>query len=264
MGNICRTCGGECVLVRDDGEVKEYRCVCCDNIYLVRRGEQFPSFEERRAAKPAFAKPAPQAGGGDPALPRAVNGYTRAERAAPEETGGGRLDGAGVYAKCINSVIEVRARRKNTIFSGSGFVIEGGYAITNAHVVAEGGTPAERIEAYACGKTFTAVIVEVGTKKFGDDLALLKLAGAPAELKAVKFAEEDEIKNGQTLFVMAQGMVGALGVRLPVALLVSWSADSSLFHLGLATPASTTVQIILCGIWFLRHVRRQKRLALQQ
>ena len=69
---------------------------------------------------------------------------------------------------------------------------------------------------------------------------------------------------GQTLFVMVQGMIGALCVRLPVALLVSWSADSSLFHLGLATPASTTVQIILCGIWFLRHVRRQKRLALQQ
>ena len=63
---------------------------------------------------------------------------------------------------------------------------------------------------------------------------------------------------------MVQGMIGALCVRLPVALLVSWSADSSLFHLGLATPASTTVQIILCGIWFLRHVRQQKRLALQQ
>mgnify|MGYP002797123945 FL=1 len=102
----------------------------------------------------------------------------------------------------------MRARRKNTIFSGSGFVIEGGYAITNAHVVAEGGTPAERIEAYACGKTFTAVIVEVGTKKFGDDLALLKLAGAPAELKAVKFAEEDEIKNGQTLFVIGNSLGG--------------------------------------------------------
>ena len=42
---------------------------------------------------------------------------------------------------------------------------------------------------------------------------------------------------------MAQGMVGALGVRLPVALLVSRAADSSLFHLGLATPASTVVQI---------------------
>ena len=61
---------------------------------------------------------------------------------------------------------------------------------------------------------------------------------------------------GQTLFVMIQGMIGALGVRLPVALLVSRAADSSLFHLGLATPASTVVQILLCGIWYLRRSRR--------
>ena len=65
---------------------------------------------------------------------------------------------------------------------------------------------------------------------------------------------------GQTLFVMAQGMVGALGVRLPVALLVSRAADSSLFHLGLATPASTVVQIFLCGIWYLRRSHRLNRL----
>ena len=67
---------------------------------------------------------------------------------------------------------------------------------------------------------------------------------------------------GQTLFVMAQVMVGALGVRLPVALLVSRSADSSLFHLGLATPASTVVQIFLCGIWYLRRSHRLNRLGL--
>ena len=67
---------------------------------------------------------------------------------------------------------------------------------------------------------------------------------------------------GKTLFVMAQGMVGALGVRLPVALLVSRAADSSLFHLGLATPASTVVQIFLCGIWYLRRSHRLNRLGL--
>ena len=67
---------------------------------------------------------------------------------------------------------------------------------------------------------------------------------------------------GQTLFVMAQGMVGALGVRLPVALLVSRAADSSLFHLGLAIPASTVVQICLCGILDLRRAHRLNRLGL--
>jgi len=57
--------------------------------------------------------------------------------------------------------------------------------------------------------------------------------------------------RGQTLFVMAQGFAGAFGVRLPVALLVG-HRGGSLFHLGLSTPASTVVQILLCLVWFLR------------
>ena len=57
--------------------------------------------------------------------------------------------------------------------------------------------------------------------------------------------------RGQTLFVMAQGFLGAFGVRLPVALLVSRRAGS-LFHLGLSTPASTVVQIVLCLVWFFK------------
>ena len=44
--------------------------------------------------------------------------------------------------------------------------------------------------------------------------------------------------------------------------LVSRAADSSLFHLGLATPASTVVQIFLCGIWYLRRSHRLNRLGL--
>lgn len=58
--------------------------------------------------------------------------------------------------------------------------------------------------------------------------------------------------GGQTLFVMVQGFVGAFGVRLPVALLMSALVPGSLFCLGLATPASTLVQILLCFIWYLR------------
>ena len=62
--------------------------------------------------------------------------------------------------------------------------------------------------------------------------------------------------HGQTVFVMVQGFVGALGVRMPVAFLMSRMSPGSLFHLGLSTPASTVVQILLCGIWFLRQNRQ--------
>ena len=62
-----------------------------------------------------------------------------------------------------------------------------------------------------------------------------------------------------TTFVMIQGIVGAFGVRLPVSWIMSRQADVSLFHIGLATPASTIVQITLCGIYFTVLLRREKR-----
>lgn len=54
--------------------------------------------------------------------------------------------------------------------------------------------------------------------------------------------------NGRssTRFVMLQGIIGAFGVRLPVSWFMSKRVPVSLFHIGLATPASTVVQIILC------------------
>lgn len=54
---------------------------------------------------------------------------------------------------------------------------------------------------------------------------------------------------GNTLFVMLQGIVGAFCVRVPVVFLMSNLADTSLFHIGLATPISTIVQIVLCLIF---------------
>lgn len=55
---------------------------------------------------------------------------------------------------------------------------------------------------------------------------------------------------GKTLFVMLQGIVGAFCVRIPVAYTVSRIAGVSLFRIGLATPASTVVQILLCMGYF--------------
>ncbi|MGN0553513.1 MAG: MATE family efflux transporter [Oscillospiraceae bacterium] len=63
---------------------------------------------------------------------------------------------------------------------------------------------------------------------------------------------------GSTTFVMLQGIIGAFGVRLPVSWLMSKRAEASLFHIGLATPASSLVQIILCGVYFLILLRKQK------
>lgn len=61
----------------------------------------------------------------------------------------------------------------------------------------------------------------------------------------------------KTLFVMIQGIVGAFFVRIPVAYIVSRIAGVSLFEIGLATPASSVVQIALCLIMFARMNRRE-------
>lgn len=67
--------------------------------------------------------------------------------------------------------------------------------------------------------------------------------------------------TGNTMFVMAQGIIGAFGVRLPVSWIVSRQAWASLFHIGMATPASSLVQITLCGIYFafMLHMEKKKR-----
>lgn len=51
---------------------------------------------------------------------------------------------------------------------------------------------------------------------------------------------------GKTIFVMLQGVFGAFCVRIPVVFLMSNIEGATLFHIGLSTPISSVVQIILC------------------
>ncbi len=51
--------------------------------------------------------------------------------------------------------------------------------------------------------------------------------------------------RGNTAFVMIQGIVGAFLVRIPVSLFMSRLEPVPLFRVGLATPCSTAVQIVL-------------------
>lgn len=51
---------------------------------------------------------------------------------------------------------------------------------------------------------------------------------------------------GMTKFVMLQGIIGAFCVRVPVSYFMSKRADASLFKIGLATPFSSVLQLVLC------------------
>lgn len=55
---------------------------------------------------------------------------------------------------------------------------------------------------------------------------------------------------GNTTFVMLQGIIGGIGIRLPVSWAMSRITPVSLFKIGLATPIASSVQILLCIIFF--------------
>lgn len=60
-----------------------------------------------------------------------------------------------------------------------------------------------------------------------------------------------------TTFVMAQGIIGAFLVRVPVSFIMSRIEPVSLFRIGLATPCSTILQILLC-IGCMIYVKKKK------
>ena len=63
---------------------------------------------------------------------------------------------------------------------------------------------------------------------------------------------------GKTVFVMAQGILGAFGVRIPVSFFMSRLPNVRLFYIGLATPCSTVVQVLLCLAYYAHLSRREK------
>ena len=70
--------------------------------------------------------------------------------------------------------------------------------------------------------------------------------------------------NNQTLWVMAQGLIQTLLVRLPFAYFMSIQPNASLTKIGLAAPVSTTVGILLNIGFYLYLDRREKGTALPQ
>lgn len=59
-----------------------------------------------------------------------------------------------------------------------------------------------------------------------------------------------------TRFVMIQGIAGAFLVRVPVSYIMSKLFEGSLFAIGLATPCSSVLQILLCLICFCRLTKK--------
>ena len=62
---------------------------------------------------------------------------------------------------------------------------------------------------------------------------------------------------GKTKFVMLQGIIGAFCVRVPVSYFMSRQPNPSLFHIGLATPLSSCLQLLLC-VGYMRYLKKKR------
>ena len=65
---------------------------------------------------------------------------------------------------------------------------------------------------------------------------------------------------GKTTFAMMQGILGAFCVRIPVSYFMSKLVPVNLFYIGLATPASSLLQTVLCIVYFVYLTRKNRRL----
>ncbi len=63
---------------------------------------------------------------------------------------------------------------------------------------------------------------------------------------------------GLTKFVMIQGIIGAFGVRVPVSYFMSRLPETSLFKIGLATPLSSMLQLLLCIACYIVIIKKEK------
>ena len=64
--------------------------------------------------------------------------------------------------------------------------------------------------------------------------------------------------NNQTVWVMIQGLVQTLLVRLPMSYYMSIQPNASLTKIGLAAPTSTAVGIVLNVLFFLYFTKQNK------
>ena len=63
--------------------------------------------------------------------------------------------------------------------------------------------------------------------------------------------------NNRTVWVMTQGMIQTLLIRLLFAYVMSIQPDVSLTMIGLAAPVSTTVGVVMCAVYYW-HMNRKK------
>ncbi len=120
--------------------------------------------------------------------------------------------GADVFESNINSILEITWDHPLGLVSGSGLLIDDkGYALTNAHVVCnELNQAVNSVDVRIAGKKTKASVLRLGDdaggRGKGVDLALIKLKSVPENAKAVTFANFDDVRIGEQVFVIGNSL----------------------------------------------------------
>ncbi len=121
-------------------------------------------------------------------------------------------EGADLYEKIIDGVLEIRCKFPKCLSSGSGLLIdrERGYALTNTHVVTNECKRPTEISVNIAGETVSAEIVLLGDDRGGEgdgiDLALIKLSRVPARATAIKFGDYSGVRIGERVYVVGNSL----------------------------------------------------------
>ena len=177
----CTRCGGEAVAIGGG----QFRCKYCRNI---QSGVEAPPVYQ---SEPSRAAAAPSTG--------ALSVSHKDE-------------GADLYEKIIDGVLEIRCKFPKGISSGSGLLIdsERGYALTNTHVVTNECKRPNEISVSIAGEAVSAEIVLLGDDRGGEgdgiDLALIKLSRVPARATAIKFGDYSGVRIGERVYVVGNSL----------------------------------------------------------
>lgn len=188
----CKLCGSNCRSLGNG----QYKCCSCGNIFTE---DDFINVKEKAEIEAAKARAAEE-----------VRAQAAIEEARIKAEAGN--NGAEIFEKCKDGVLEINCRGKKSAWSGSGYVVSyKGYAITNAHVAAdEDGQPCENIVVKICGYNVRANVIALADNKAGNgdgvDLALIKLMEMPTGVKALPLGDFDKVRTGEQIYVIGNSL----------------------------------------------------------
>lgn len=197
----CKLCGSTCRSIGSG----QYKCSSCGNIFSE---DDFINVKEKAEIEAAKIRAAEEV--------KAKAAIEEARiKAAIEETkikAEAGKNGADLFEKCKDGVLEINCRGKKSAWSGSGYIISNkGYAITNAHVAAdEDGQPCENIVVKVNRYNIKAKVIALADNKAGNsngvDLAIIKLIEMPAELKVMPLGNFDMVRTGEQIYVIGNSL----------------------------------------------------------